>query len=210
MKSLESIIPANLAETLGSTLMHALWQLAAVAVLLFLVLLLVPRRAVRSRYALGVSALFLMLALPVATFFLQYTPAAATDTATTAAALGAGEGAFGQIAFRIAGPTGQNFIEAIDAFFAQHAYLLLSIWLIGAALFTLRFLGGYWYVQRLKRRHVTDAPAHIQDLLSKLQERMGIMRQVSTRISETVKAPMVIGALKPMVLLPAGLLFSRC
>src|SRR5213083_2402812 len=53
--------------TLGWTLMHSLWQCALAAAGLAALLTVVPVRAARSRYALSVATLLLMLALPVVT-----------------------------------------------------------------------------------------------------------------------------------------------
>src|SRR5216110_1088771 len=53
--------------TLGWTLMHSLWQCAVAAAGLAALLTVVPARAARSRYALSVATLLVMLALPLAT-----------------------------------------------------------------------------------------------------------------------------------------------
>ena len=53
--------------TLGWTLMHSLWQCALAAAGLAALLTVVPVRAARSRYALSVATLLLMVALPLAT-----------------------------------------------------------------------------------------------------------------------------------------------
>src|SRR5438093_2643458 len=53
--------------TLGWTLMHSLWQGTLAAAGLAALLTVVPARAARSRYALSVATLLVMLALPLAT-----------------------------------------------------------------------------------------------------------------------------------------------
>src|SRR6266487_2113487 len=53
--------------TLGWTLIHSLWQCALAAAGLAALLTVVPARAARSRYALSVATLLLMVALPLAT-----------------------------------------------------------------------------------------------------------------------------------------------
>src|SRR5437762_8986196 len=53
--------------TLGWTIMHSLWQGTFAAVGLAALLTVVPARAARSRYALSVATLLVMLALPLAT-----------------------------------------------------------------------------------------------------------------------------------------------
>src|SRR5437899_9149003 len=53
--------------TLGWTLMHSLWQDTLAAAGLAALLTVVPARAARSRYALSVATLLVMLALPLGT-----------------------------------------------------------------------------------------------------------------------------------------------
>jgi len=67
MTTLTNWLPTSAMHSLGWTLLHFLWQGTAVAALAA-VLMTVSRRA-SSRYALAVGALMLMLAAPVATFF---------------------------------------------------------------------------------------------------------------------------------------------
>ena len=54
-------------EVVGWALVHSLWQGALVATALTALLRIVPPRAARARYALGVTALVLMPALPLGT-----------------------------------------------------------------------------------------------------------------------------------------------
>jgi hypothetical protein len=75
MKPLESLIPSSVAEAMGSTLMHSLWQLSAVVLLLTLLLWLVPATAAKVRYWMAVGTMGLMLLLPIGTFAYLYSPA---------------------------------------------------------------------------------------------------------------------------------------
>lgn len=203
MKALDTLIPANLAETVGVTLMHAIWQLAAIAALLMLVLYFVRRTAFRTRYAMGVGALALMLALPIATFLYMYTPATtqAAGTAETALLLPG----ISQIPDLVSSNSGTIF-TGISTFFSANAQMLVLIWLIGAAIFAIRFAGGFFHVQRLRNRNTAPVPTQVQATLARLQDQLGIRRAVTLLQSSSVDTPMVIGALKPVILLPMGLL----
>ncbi|MBC7819144.1 MAG: hypothetical protein IAG10_19820, partial [Planctomycetaceae bacterium] len=71
-----AVVPASLwsdnvpawIERLGWTLVHSVWQLAAVAIVALLVDRGLRRRSANARYIAGVFALGLMFALPCATW----------------------------------------------------------------------------------------------------------------------------------------------
>ncbi|HHG83571.1 MAG TPA: M56 family metallopeptidase, partial [Bacteroidetes bacterium] len=207
MKALESIIPQNLAEAVGTTFMHAIWQLAAVALLLLLVYQFVPRKSSRLRYNLGITALALMFILPLATFGLYFQAESqqvsiAPDTQTLLAT-----GQYEQLTSILAAQDSQMaFLPGVTAFFSDNANLLFAIWALGAFLFTLRFLGSYLYVQRLRHRDTSPVPQAVMDSLLKLKEKLGIHRTIQLLQSAAVDTPMVIGVLRPVILLPIGLL----
>lgn len=66
---LEIFSNSNLIENLAWTLLHSVWQIAAVAFYLFLALRLFSKANANLRYLFAVSVLALSLILPIATFF---------------------------------------------------------------------------------------------------------------------------------------------
>ncbi len=60
---------------LGWTLLHTLWLGAAVAVLFIAAMLILRRCSANARYLIGCIAMVLMIALPVAAFFMVPAPA---------------------------------------------------------------------------------------------------------------------------------------
>jgi len=71
---LEEILGSPIVYRVGWTLVHSLWQGAAVAALLAGAMLLLRRRSANVRYAVSCAALVLMLALPAATMWLLTPP----------------------------------------------------------------------------------------------------------------------------------------
>ncbi len=208
MNSLESFIPPHIADAIGGTIMHSLWQLAAVALLLILVLALVPQRAAKLRYWLAIAGMGLMLALPIATFGYLYEPPAPqlfgahnvfSEPAHSPATL-----AWVRPSSIPAPATG--IIEQANAFFQDNSYLLLGVWLLGVVVLSLRFAGSCWQVNRLRKVGTQEVPQALVERFVDLLDKVGVRRSVGLRYSALVDTPMVIGALKPMVLLPMGLL----
>jgi bla regulator protein blaR1 len=207
MKSLESLIPTHVAEAIGATLMHSLWQLAAVALVLIVGLALVPQRAARLRYWLALSSMGVMLVLPMATFGLLYEPAAATPSTITTGLTPAAyqmHGALVRPPATIVKSIG--LIDQINVFFQENAYFLFGLWILGMAALTLRFLGSCWHIHRLRKQGTQEVPQDMASRFVDLLDQVGIRRYVGIRYSSLIDTPMVIGALKPIVLLPMGLL----
>ncbi len=207
MKSLESLIPTHLAEAIGATLMHSLWQLAAVALALIVALALVPQRAARLRYWLALSSMGVMLVLPMATFGLLYEPATATPSHV---ATGLNPAVFQMHSAMVRPPAtivkSLGFIDQVNAFFQENAYFLFGLWMLGMVALTMRFLGSCWHIHRLRKQGTQEVPQDLVTRFVDLLDQVGIRRYVGIRYSSLIDTPMVIGALKPIVLLPMGLL----
>jgi hypothetical protein len=73
--SLQALLESPIIVRLGWTLLHSLWQGAAVCILALIVLRFLRHRSAAARYTTAFAGLFLMAALPLATFmWLPATP----------------------------------------------------------------------------------------------------------------------------------------
>ena len=68
MNALTEFLSSPVAERIGLTLVHSVWQLALVAVIVFLVLRSLRRHSPNVRYLVSCAALLLMVVTPVLTF----------------------------------------------------------------------------------------------------------------------------------------------
>ena len=82
----------------------------------------------------------------------------------------------------------------------------VPFWFAGVALFYLRSLGSWVSAQKLRRTGAIAAPAFWQDRLKELATRLHIPRSVGLLESCLIDVPVVLGFLRPVILLPAGLL----
>jgi beta-lactamase regulating signal transducer with metallopeptidase domain len=179
-------------ETLGSALLHFLWQGAALALLLYVAISFT--RNARVRYGMAVGALVLMALCPLATVAYLEKPsvaAAASQTLPVSIAL-------------------SNVSVALET--AQPATpldwltCLVWIWSSGVVIFGLRAFGGWVMLQRLRRTaHETVCPALLERCL-RLEKRIGIARLVRYAQSEIVDVPAVVGWFRPVVLVPLSAL----
>ena len=86
----------------------------------------------------------------------------------------------------------------------SHLPLLVLAWLLGLLAMSLRMLGGLLYVQRLRRYRVRPLSADWQQRLAALAARSGVRRPVALLESALVRVPLVVGHLRPVILLPLG------
>ena len=191
MTTLLSLAGQPWARTLGWTLIHFLWQGAALGLLTWLALSLMRGASAQARYGAACAFLLLMVAVPVATFLVlqQDAPvppgAWALQAAPPPAAIDA--------------PLVQRIKGSLDPAMPW----LLGGWAAGVLLLSGRFLGGWLQVQRLRRRSASPAPAEWHLVLSRLCRELKLSRTVRLLQSAAVEVPTVLGWLRPVILLPA-------
>lgn len=198
-----SLLPETVVAALGWTLVHSLWQ-GALAALGFAVILYFSRRASASaRYAMGLAVLVLVLLGSAVTFWNHYAAPAAAGPAALVATGGAPAVAAGTAAV-MPSPLGRA-LDFFGGYFSRHLPLIVTLWLLGVMFLSLRFAGGMLYAQRLKASRSRPLPTPWPERLQALAERAGLRRPVRLLESLRLRTPVVIGHLKPVLLLPAGL-----
>jgi bla regulator protein blaR1 len=193
MKFLEAWVSTPLAGALGWTLIHSLWEGAFVSVALAAALW--TMRSARARYAAACAAMLALLAAIVFTF----------------ARLVPG----GMHGLSSAEPlplplwrSATNFAGAApgDGSFAALVPWLAPLWLIGVWIFILGQIGGWISVARLRRQGVCCAPERWQNELARLRAKLRLSRPVQLLESCLAEVPAVVGHIRPVILMPVGLL----
>ncbi|TFG88081.1 MAG: M56 family metallopeptidase, partial [Hyphomicrobiales bacterium] len=202
------ILPQAMVEALGWTLFHSLWQ-GALAALAFAVILYFSRRAsARARYGLGLAVLALMLLVSVLTFWNHYQaagPGAVAPRAATTSAVPAPAAVMTARAANSEPSPSQRVVSFFSDYFSRHLPLIVTLWLLGVLFLALRFSGGMLYLQRLKYRQNRPLPPPWPQRLQELAARAGLQKPLQMLESLRLQTPVVIGLLKPVLLLPAGL-----
>ena len=207
MSALTSVFDAPAATALAWTLLHFVWQ-GAVLAAGFVLVSRHARRGPSARYAAGVATLAAMLAAPAATYLvvtsggltggpaaIAAVPAAAPVpfAATTSATLPSAAG-------------GAGTETAARPWAPSMTATVVGLWMLGVCVFAMRLAGGWIVARRLVVGERLQAGAEIQSAADRLSRRMGIDRVVRVVQSSGVTVPMMIGWLKPIVLLPAAVL----
>lgn len=187
------LLRSPLADAVGWTIMHSIWEGAIIAAALGAVLLIT--RSPRARYTAASTAMLLQVLACVLTLTYLF-PSTAQQNATVSVA---GIQSLGQHA----PPQGSG---QWDFQLAALAPWLTLVWITGVAMFSLRSFAGFLSVARLRRRGVCCAGADWQARVSALSAKLRVSRTVQLVESCFADTPMVIGHLRPVILVPVGML----
>ena len=206
----------------GWTLVHFLWQGAAIGLLAAAALRLLQGASAQSRYAVSCVALAAMLASPVATAFML------SRDAASAAAVQEPQGELNRRVFlRVAPPggadndtflfvRGRHLVRAAPTVVDSAAGglsakvpagvlpALVVLWLAGVCVLLARLAGGWWRVARLHRAAWRLPASSWQAATDRLARHLGLWRAVRVVDAPFVDGPVVIGWLRPVVLLPVA------
>lgn len=205
----------------GWTVVHSLWQGAVVAIAAALALAVVPRRAVRVRYAILSLACIANLAAPLATavtLAVQPTTPIATsvsmasrsappvvpnvDASTSASRIA--DASLGALS-----PRRQYEILGAASWLRFHLDTVLAvvvgIWIAGVLAGMARFAGGWLLVRRIITR-ATPAGRPLVERVRALATRIGLTRCVRVVVSEDVGGPFTTSVWRPVIVLPAAML----
>lgn len=192
------------------TLIHSLWQGLIAAVIVALIVTFTKRSAASVRYNLLVAVLsFFILGISITAARQLQSAGSGIDQAVANSTLTnsfspanfeTGEGMIKDKAVT------QNLAEQFSAFCNEHASLIVLIWFLLFLIKCSQLLASIRYIQRVRHRNNYEVTSYWKDRLSELAQKTGIRRTILFLESELVKVPAVIGFLKPVLLVPAGLL----
>ena len=193
MTSLTNWLSPNVMHSLGWTLLNFLWQGTALAAIAAAAMALCRRASVR--YVIGVVTLLLMLAAPVASFFVLSQPNSTMVAQRSSAQLlkpASGTNIAPTPAAKIV-PTSPSR-DALP--------WLVEVWLLGVAFFSLRTAGGFLLLERQQRKESIPVSGRLLEICRELQGRLGLDRAIRFCECKWLQAPAVIGWFRPVVLLP--------
>jgi TonB family protein len=195
MKILESFIASPFAAAIGWTLLHSLWEGAATAAILAAIVIAV--RSPRVRYGAACVAMLTLVAAFSITLFRLWPDA---------------QQMFPR--FRPAVPFAPTEIVNADANSARWwipnlallAPWLAPFWIAGVCLLSLQRIMSCLAIRRLRSRGVCFASEEWHVELARLAAQLRISRPVHLLESCVAEIPMVLGHLRPVVLVPVGVL----
>ena len=178
-------------QALGWTLVHFVWQGLVVGLAYAAVRALLPKTHCHARYAAGLAALALLALWPLATLISLRPHSFGADVVGGVMTDGAALHALATGGFDLA-----TLVGGLLPW-------LVSLWIVGVLVMGWRALRQWHHLAQLARRWAVASP-ELETVVAELSRRFGFMRKVRVLVSPRVDTPMLIGWLKPVVLLPTA------
>lgn len=179
---------------IARTLLHFLWEGAGVAAALAAALWLGRRASAQARYAMACGAMAAMLAAFAGTLLWLWPQAPPVRVHQAVRTV---------LPVRVALP--DSAPAAVTGRAVNWADWAVPVWLAGVVLLSLRSVAAWLAAVRLKSKAVQAAPAEWQRRFEALLEMARVSRTVALLESCLTEIPVVIGSLKPAILVPASL-----
>jgi TonB family protein len=188
-------------QALGWTLLHFIWQGLLIGAAFAAVRALIPRSHCTARYGAGLAALAALTLWPIATFLaMRPWSVEATDAATSFAQSGASVSAGVSAIADVAGTQFSSVIEATMPW-------LVLLWAGGVLAMGGRIVWQWRALMRLTQSWA-ESSVELDAALLSLKKRFAILERVRVLVSERVDTPMLVGWLRPVVLLPAAVVLG--
>jgi beta-lactamase regulating signal transducer with metallopeptidase domain len=194
-------------QAFARALIHFVWQGAAIGIVGY-ILLRSLRLSATARHMTGVALLAVMLAAPVATTWYLAREAPVSGGASAAVEF-ASKARQAPDAHLIAAPTNPVSAPAPASSSATPLVspaVVLILWLAGVIVLSIRLVGGWLVARRLAGRAIQLAAPDVQSLARLVAGRLALDRVVRIVESSTVAVPVMVGWIKPVVILPTAAL----
>ena len=218
MYILDIVLSQGIAEKLGWTLIHSLWQTVIIALGLAMLLRSLRRASAHVRYLVACLALIMTLAFPLMTSgLLSFSDAAPSvqgqpmsapavePSAASTAETGQLETAQSRQVRSEWLPSG-IWKPSLLIWIEPELPLLVCFWAVGVLGLSVWHLGGWLRLHGLRRTGTRPVDQAIRDHLTALGGQLGIRRAVQCLESAKVHVPTLVGWLRPVILLPASVL----
>lgn len=194
----------------GWTLVHFLWEGTLIGLAAVLLLARLRWRSPEARYAVACAALLMMLAAPLVTGR-ALSHSVRTDRRDVAART-------------IEWPLRTAFVpnpatadpdlavrvpdDRITTTIRPQVWLplVVALWVVGVAILLIRLAGGWWRICRLHRAALGHPPSHWTAASERIASALSLRRLVHVVDSVRVDTPMVVGWVKPVIVLPIAAL----
>ena len=200
-------LPEEIINAIGWTIFHSIWQGALIAVILGVVLFLASSRSANWRYAVSIIALVIFSLTATITFIQKYEPA--LEDKISSRVIPQKTVQVSEVYFEnpIEQPTKTpGIIEQLKNYFRQNLSLFVLAWFLGFLFFLLRFAGTVLHLQRIRSYGLKELDVEWLYRSRQLSQKLGIDKFVYVYESARVKIPIALGYLKPIILLPIGMI----
>jgi len=187
----ELIVNSSFFQTLSVVLLHFIWQALAIAISTFVLLKIINNQYAHARYLICIAALIICLSAPWLTYlFLSYD----TELALV----------FNNSELGITKDLLTNNSK-FDSDILDYLPLMSLFWLCGVLVFSVKLIIQLYYTSQLPKHDCVLPSVQLQRTFNALQKKLNVTQRAKLLVSLRAEVPMVIGWLKPIVLLPLSM-----
>lgn len=191
----------NFINALSWTLIHSLWQGLLFAAAGALVLIMTTKASARLRYNILCSLLCLFVLVTITTFFLQI------QILSEHTVIGHTAEQVGQVKnILLKNVISVDFIKTVTSFIDRNAFWIAVGWLVFFCLKCFGVFRQFGELHKLIHYRTGPVPEEWMNRFTVLKEQLGIRQVVAFMESPLAAVPCVAGFLRPIILVPAGLL----
>ncbi|MCH7408751.1 M48 family metalloprotease [Belliella sp. DSM 111904] len=213
MDWINELLPQAYLYAIGWMLIHAIWQVAGIGLVLWFLLRYSSQRTSTYKYNLGISSLVLMLVVSICTFgyyfeldtqsadhsieeFSQYITTVNSDFK--------GE----LVDIRNEDSASSQWLGSLFELIDRNIPVLVNVWMIGVALFMIKFASAMADLKTLRSRPTSAIAPKWEKTLDQYVKKLKIDRTIRIFESKFISTPLTFGILKPIILIPTGLIFQ--
>ncbi len=191
---------SNIITALGWALIHALWQGLLIYTILRLALRYIPENYASVRYYAAVSAMALLTILFITTLLYQY-----SHTITLYSTANIETGLVQPEMPQTVLTSSSSFADKLLSWYSLHTGTIVAIYITGILLLLFRLLYNLFTLNTLRQNGTTLPSAEWISILNNSIQKLQVNKHISLLLSEKVSVPMVMGTLKPVILIPVAL-----
>ncbi len=223
------ILESPLILSLGWSVLHSIWQVLLLGAVAFFSLKLIPTQKAEIRYLFSYTLLLIIGGLFIWNFNYQYQNAldrkikialisSSNEISETELSPNTSSNSI-QEPLITGEPEPESLLNRETEFFsfaeilssAKHFFIkslpwLAMIWIAGVFFLGLKLVGGWWYLKYQVRRTAKPVASQWQNKLDRLKNQLGIRASIQLLESTNISTPLTFGWLKPVILIPFGIL----
>ncbi len=193
-----------LTHSLAWALLYSIWQGALIYGSLFFLLKALPNAGARARYYLSFSALTALFLWFADTWSSQYQKLKGVTVFITQSAADGGLTKTFTVNTSAGSPTHETAIRHLLPSLEQYFPFILALYAAGLTFMLCRFAINIVQLRSLRTSGIIAPGAEWESMLHHWQNKFEIVRPIKLHISDRINAPMMLGALKPIILLPVA------
>ncbi|MET0465457.1 MAG: M56 family metallopeptidase [Chitinophagaceae bacterium] len=190
----------QLLQALSRTFLHSFWQGLVLSIIAGCIMLITARTSSALRYRLLTASFFTFVVVVAFTFFQEWNAVAAgQDLVRNGSGSSAMNALLQQAWFK-------DLSGVLSQLLRDHSSWIVLAWLAIVLVKSGKMMLDLLYISRLRSQRIYSPVDEWKSRMRSLAAQIGVKRAVSLIESGMINVPMVLGHLKPVILMPIGIL----